>query len=176
MDRHWQVRHGGLLGVKYLVAVRADLVASLLDALLPGAPCILLVCGPEHVLRILLVGGTDHVQSKWCCPGVSCILLVCGCAGDLCRTMNDRCNELSGMLFAFSDELVESLYLATLLYDSCVDPHMGVVITAGLEDASDDVRAAAADALLPISDQVLQTASRALGPMFERLPSVCVCV
>ena len=31
----WKVRHGGLLGVKYLVAVRRDLIATLLPELLP---------------------------------------------------------------------------------------------------------------------------------------------
>eukprot|EP00041_Stephanoeca_diplocostata_P038978 m.1575863 g.1575863 ORF g.1575863 m.1575863 type:complete len:1877 (-) comp25308_c0_seq54:5766-11396(-) len=75
---HWQVRHGGLLGVKYLVAVRADLVATLLDALLP-------------------------------------------------------------------------------------------VITAGLEDESDDVRAAAADALLPISDQVVTTRPQSVTALLDIL-------
>ena len=34
-NEHWEVRHGGLLGVKYLVAVRADLVETMLDSLLP---------------------------------------------------------------------------------------------------------------------------------------------
>ena len=34
-NEHWEVRHGGLLGVKYLVAVRTDLVETMLDSLLP---------------------------------------------------------------------------------------------------------------------------------------------
>lgn len=33
--QEWKVRHGGLLGVKYLVAVRRDLIATLLPELLP---------------------------------------------------------------------------------------------------------------------------------------------
>lgn len=32
---HWQVRHGGLLGVKYLILIRPDMVDSLLDQVLP---------------------------------------------------------------------------------------------------------------------------------------------
>ena len=37
LQRHsnWQVRHGGLLGIKYLVAVRSDLIEFLLPTLLP---------------------------------------------------------------------------------------------------------------------------------------------
>lgn len=32
---HWQVRHGGLLGVKYLILIRPDMVNDLLDQILP---------------------------------------------------------------------------------------------------------------------------------------------
>jgi TATA-binding protein-associated factor len=33
---HWEVRHGGLLGIKYLVAVRQEVAAQLLPVLLPS--------------------------------------------------------------------------------------------------------------------------------------------
>lgn len=49
-DESWEVRHGGLLGVMYLVGTRADLTERLLPTLLPIITKGLQVCSPPPLL------------------------------------------------------------------------------------------------------------------------------
>ena len=68
-DESWEVRHGGLLGVMYLVGTRADLTERLLPTLLPIITKGLQVCSPPlHSSSPLLLPHmhilTQHTQPQ----------------------------------------------------------------------------------------------------------------